>query len=102
MPTYQYECDACGHSLEVLQSMTDKRLRKCPQCGKLKLHRLIGSGGGIIFKVICADARAARNTNAGAAMIRMWRFPFRAILPGHLRRVLRLRRRSPERARQPA
>lgn len=30
--------------------MSDKPLRKCPQCGKLKLQRLIGAGAGIIFK----------------------------------------------------
>ena len=50
MPTYQYECDACEHAFEILQSMVDKRLKKCPQCGKNTLHRLIGAGSGIIFK----------------------------------------------------
>ena len=28
----------------------DEKLKKCPKCGKLKLHRLIGKGGGLIFK----------------------------------------------------
>lgn len=50
MPTYQYECGACGHGFEALQSMMDKKLKKCPHCGKSKLHRLIGAGSGIIFK----------------------------------------------------
>lgn len=50
MPTYQYECSACGHQLEAFQSMTEKKLKKCPQCGKNSLDRLIGSGTGIIFK----------------------------------------------------
>lgn len=50
MPTYQYECEACEHSFEHYQSMLDKKLKKCPECGKLKLVRLIGSGTGIIFK----------------------------------------------------
>lgn len=50
MPTYQYECSACGHSFEHLQSMLDKKLRKCPECGKFKLQRLIGTGAGVIFK----------------------------------------------------
>lgn len=50
MPTYQYECDACGHSFEILQSMLDKKLKKCPECNKNKLYRLIGAGNGIIFK----------------------------------------------------
>jgi len=50
MPTYDYECDNCGHTFDVFQSITDKRLRKCPKCKKLSLYRLIGSGTGIIFK----------------------------------------------------
>ena len=50
MPTYQYECGFCNHSFEFLQSMLDKKLKKCPECGKDTLHRLIGSGSGIIFK----------------------------------------------------
>lgn len=50
MPTYQYECEACGHEFEALQSMTEAKLTKCPKCGKKKLARLIGSGSGMIFK----------------------------------------------------
>lgn len=50
MPTYEYECNACGHTFEEFQSMSDKALKKCPKCAKLKLQRLIGSGAGIIFK----------------------------------------------------
>lgn len=50
MPTYQYECSSCGHEFEVIQSMMDPKLRKCPECKKLRLQRLIGAGGGVIFK----------------------------------------------------
>ena len=50
MPTYQYECDHCGHQFEILQSMRDAKLKKCPACGRQRLYRLIGTGGGIIFK----------------------------------------------------
>jgi putative FmdB family regulatory protein len=50
MPTYQYECEACGHLFEALQSMTDKKLKKCPKCAKMTLVRHIGGGSGIIFK----------------------------------------------------
>ena len=50
MPTYQYECQACGHAFEELQGMTDAKLKKCPQCHKNKLARLIGGGSGMIFK----------------------------------------------------
>lgn len=50
VPTYQYQCEMCNHSFEILQSMMDKKLKKCPECGKPSLTRLIGSGSGIIFK----------------------------------------------------
>jgi len=50
MPTYDYACQACGHEFEAFQSITAKSLRKCPECGKLRLKRLIGMGAGVIFK----------------------------------------------------
>ena len=50
MPTYEYVCDACEHEFEEFQSMSAKHLKKCPECGKNKLRRLIGTGAGIIFK----------------------------------------------------
>ena len=50
MPTYDYRCKACGHELELFQSMTERPKRKCPSCGKNSLERLIGAGGGLLFK----------------------------------------------------
>ncbi|UCG47206.1 MAG: zinc ribbon domain-containing protein [Phycisphaerales bacterium] len=50
MPTYDYLCDSCDHSFEQFQSITANSLRKCPNCGRNTLRRLIGSGAGIIFK----------------------------------------------------
>ena len=50
MPTYDYVCQACGHALELFQSMSESPKRKCPECGKLKLKRQIGMGAGIVFK----------------------------------------------------
>jgi putative FmdB family regulatory protein len=49
MPTYDYECQKCGHRFEEFQSMTAKLLTRCPQC-KGKLKRLIGAGAGFLFK----------------------------------------------------
>ncbi len=49
MPTYEYECLKCKHKFEEFQSITDEPLRVCPRCGG-ELRRLIGTGGGIIFK----------------------------------------------------
>ena len=50
MPTYDYECKACGHAFEELQSFSAPLLTKCPKCKKNKLERLFGGGGAIIFK----------------------------------------------------
>ena len=50
MPTYDYQCQACDHRFEKFQSITSSAVRKCPECGKLKVKRLLGTGGGIIFK----------------------------------------------------
>lgn len=49
MPTYEYECAGCNHRFERFQSMSDAPLKTCPKCGA-NVKRLIGSGGGIIFK----------------------------------------------------
>jgi putative FmdB family regulatory protein len=43
MPIYEYRCGACDHHLEALQKMTDSPLRKCPQCGKSQLKRLVSA-----------------------------------------------------------
>jgi putative FmdB family regulatory protein len=50
MPTYDYRCKACGHALEVFQSITEGPKRKCPACGRNQLERQIGAGAGILFK----------------------------------------------------
>jgi putative FmdB family regulatory protein len=50
MPTYDYVCDSCDHQFELFQSIKDEAKRKCPECGRLKLRRLIGPGAAIIFK----------------------------------------------------
>ena len=43
MPIYEYRCAACGHYLDALQKMSDAPLRKCPECGKSQLRRLVSA-----------------------------------------------------------
>ncbi len=50
MPTYDYECDACKHKFELYQGINDDVQKKCPECKKNKLRRLIGTGSAIVFK----------------------------------------------------
>jgi putative FmdB family regulatory protein len=67
MPIYEYHCAACGHDLEALQKMSDAPLRKCPECGKLQLRRLVSAsrfrlaGSGWYETDFKGDAEKKRN-----------------------------------------
>lgn len=50
MPTYGYKCKNCNHEFEEFQPMSADLLTICPQCKTPSLVRMIGSGGGVIFK----------------------------------------------------
>ncbi len=75
MPTYDYQCQDCGHEFELFQQMSAPVKKKCPECGKLKLKRLIGSGSAVVFKgsgfyetdyrseAYKKDAKAAKESN---------------------------------------
>lgn len=67
MPFYEYECSACKHHTEVLQKISDAPLKKCPECGKQTLKRLISApvfrlkGGGWYETDFKSDAETKRN-----------------------------------------
>ena len=52
MPIYEYECMACGHTLDALQKLSDAPLQDCPACGKPALRKRVSAprfrlkGGG--------------------------------------------------------
>jgi len=52
MPIYEYQCGACGHTLETLQKISEPPLTTCPACGAEALKKLISAaafrlkGGG--------------------------------------------------------
>ena len=50
MPTYEYQCESCGHEFEQFQSIKAAPIKKCPSCGKNKVKRLLGTGAGFVFK----------------------------------------------------
>ncbi len=51
MPIYEYECEACQKLIEMWQSMSEKPLSACPECGGA-VHKIISQsafhlkGGG--------------------------------------------------------
>jgi putative FmdB family regulatory protein len=49
MPTYDYECRACGYRFERFQKITEDPVAECPECGG-EVERLIGGGAGLLFK----------------------------------------------------
>ena len=49
MPTYEYECRACGKHFDLYQGIKDEPAKKCPECGG-KVKRLLGSGAAVIVK----------------------------------------------------
>ena len=43
MPFYEYQCAKCGQEEEVLQKISDKPLKKCPECGKLSMKKMVSA-----------------------------------------------------------
>ena len=41
MPIYEYYCSECGHEFELMQKITDRPVRKCKKCGRMKAKRMI-------------------------------------------------------------
>jgi putative FmdB family regulatory protein len=48
MPTYSYQCEACGSEFEKEQRISEDPIKKCPKCGKPKARRMINSGNFIL------------------------------------------------------
>jgi putative FmdB family regulatory protein len=67
MPFYEYQCQRCGHHLEAMQKVSDRPLKKCPECGKPTLRRLMSApvfrlkGGGWYETDFKSDGEGQRN-----------------------------------------
>ena len=67
MPFYEYQCKSCGHELEAMQKVSDPPLKKCPDCGKPQLQRLMSApvfrlkGGGWYETDFKGDKDSQRN-----------------------------------------
>ena len=49
MPIYAYRCESCGVHFERQQSFSDAPLKRCPECNKNNLRKVIGPVG-VVFK----------------------------------------------------
>lgn len=45
MPIYAYKCAACGHTLDVMQKMSDAPLTACPSCGQEQFAKQVTAAG---------------------------------------------------------
>ena len=45
MPLYEYRCDECGETTEILQKFSDKPATQCPFCSKPGLKKQISAAG---------------------------------------------------------
>ena len=43
MPLYEYACEACGNRFERIQKFSDPHVELCPNCGELKVRKLLSS-----------------------------------------------------------
>lgn len=45
MPLYNYQCDGCGHHLEIIQSLSEAPLNDCPACDTPQLKKRLSRPG---------------------------------------------------------
>lgn len=73
MPTYEYECNTCGTTFDLFQSITADPLKRhrCEKCKRVRpVRRLLGAGGALIFKgsgFYATDYRGESYKKAAAA-----------------------------------
>jgi putative FmdB family regulatory protein len=67
MPTYEYECTACGQHMEVFQRFSEDALTTCGVCGGVL--RKVFHPAGIVFKgsgFYATDSRAPAKAGSGS------------------------------------
>jgi putative FmdB family regulatory protein len=64
MPTYEYECNRCHGHFERQQSMKDKPLEVCPECGG-NVRRKVSGGSGFIMK---SQGQSLRDSHTGCSL----------------------------------
>jgi putative FmdB family regulatory protein len=65
VPTYDYQCRQCGHTIEVIHSMTESGPERCERCDG-ELRRVLFPAG-IIFKGSGFYKTDSRSTSSGAS-----------------------------------
>jgi putative FmdB family regulatory protein len=69
MPIFEYQCRQCGHVFDALQKLGEGTLRKCPECGRLALEKLLSTPAFQVkgkFKEVTRK-RSGHNLDGGAS-----------------------------------
>ena len=72
MPFYEYECSTCGHCLEAMQKISDGPLKKCPECSRNTLKRLMSApvfrlkGGGWYADLYSSSGKSSGGSSGGS------------------------------------
>ncbi|MDZ7809033.1 MAG: zinc ribbon domain-containing protein [Arhodomonas sp.] len=96
MPIYEYCCDACGHELEALQSISDEPLTDCPECHRPQLRKRISAaafrlkGSGWYETDFKKEKEKRRNLAAGDSG--RWQQRVQGLPGGRLRSAVVVRR----------
>lgn len=64
MPTYDYQCRSCGHTIEVIHGMLEDGPTSCERCGG-QLRRILHPAG-IIFKGSGFYKTDSRSSSSGS------------------------------------
>lgn len=43
MPIYEFQCQSCGHEIEVIQKISDEPLKDCAACGKPDMKKKVSA-----------------------------------------------------------
>jgi len=45
MPLYDFQCQSCGHEVEVLQKISDDPITDCEDCGRPDMKKKVSAPG---------------------------------------------------------
>lgn len=69
MPVYEYKCDQCEYQFEIYQGIKDPVKRKCPECRKNALERLLFPVMGQVKEIRTLGQLAEKNTKMAGSRL---------------------------------
>lgn len=72
MPTYEYQCEKCGHEWEREQRISEAPIKSCPKCKAQKARRLISATsfvlkGGGWYSDLYSSSGSKKKSEPGAS-----------------------------------